>query len=366
VIDMFKNFLRLLALLTVGVGLHPQSAWATTVVVGGAACQPSIKPHYATIQAGVNAAASGGTVIVCPGTYPEQVTITNPVTIKGVIDGNLGLAVITVPAGGLVPNAATSTYGVVAAQLLVQNATPVNISNLVIDGTGGGCPTTSGYDHVAGIEIVNSGNAVSGVTVRRVVVRNLTAACTVGVGLHAENSGLTIDSNNFHNIDGVGLIEFGGDSQITNNFLETMSNGIVLHAVTQPSGVSGNTIIATGSAGVTVEAGTINASITKNNIGPFVGFGIFMNIASGNTASGNRATADWAGVFLYTAGQSAVFGNTFTNLGYAGIWDEYSTGGNAVNNNTVSEAPFGIVAVSPGNDDLSGNTIANVTTVTGP
>lgn len=363
---MFKNLLRVLALLTVGVGLHPQSASATTVVVGGAACQPNIKPHYATIQAAVNASSIGGTVIVCPGTYPEQVTITKSITIKGVIDGNLGLAVITVPAGGLVPNATTSTYGLVAAQVLVQNATPVNISNIAIDGTGGGCPTTLGYDHVAGIEIVNSGDAVSGVTIRRVVVRNLTASCTVGAGLHAENSGLTIDSNNLHNIDGVGLIQFGGDSQITNNFLQTMSNGIVLHAVTQQSGVSSNTIISTGSAGVTLEAGTTTASVTKNNIGPFVGFGIFMTNSSGNTASGNRATADWAGVLLYTAGQSSVFGNTFTNLGYAGIWDEFSTGGNAINNNTVSEAPFGIVPVSPADDDLSGNTLANVTTVTGP
>jgi parallel beta-helix repeat protein len=366
VIEMFKNFLRVLALLTMGVGLHSQSAFATTVVVGGAACQPNIKPHYVTIQAAVNASTVGGTVIVCPGIYPEQVTITKSITIKGVTDGNLGLAVITVPTGGLVPNAPTSTYGLVATQLLVQNATPVNISNIAIDGTGGGCPTTSGYDHVAGIEIVNSGDAVSGVTIRRVVVRNITGACTLGVGLHAENSGLTIDTNNIHDIDGVALIQFGGDSQIMNNFVQTTSNGIVLHAVTLQSGVTNNTIITSGSAGVTLEAGTSTAYITKNTIGPFVGFGIFITNSAGNSASSNRVTADWAGVLLNSTGQNTLWANTFTNLGYAGIWDEFSTGGNAVNNNTVSEAPFGIVAVSPANDDLSGNTLVSVTTVTGP
>jgi parallel beta-helix repeat protein len=360
---MSKMVLRAIVLSTVGIGLHAQGASALTVVVGPASCQATIKPHYATIQAAVDAVSGGSTIYVCPGTYPEQVTVSKPLTIKGVNDNNHGAAVITVPAGGLVPNVTTASYGVVAAQLLIQNATPVSIQNLMIDGTGGGCPTSNGYDHVAGIELLNVGDAVSGATVKKIVVRNLTSSCSLGVGLHAENTGIVLDSSNFHYIDGVAVYQTGGDGQIINNTIQTTSNGIVLHGVTQQSNVSTNTIMSSGLSGVTLEAGTSLATVQKNNIGPFVNFGILLSESPGNTVSSNKVTNSWNGLLLYYAGGTTAWANTFTNIGYIGIWDEYSTGGNAVNSNTITESPIGIVTVSPADDDLSGNTLVNVETL---
>lgn len=38
---------------------------------------------FKTIQSAVNAAPAGGTVVVCPGTYHEQVVISKPLTLKG-------------------------------------------------------------------------------------------------------------------------------------------------------------------------------------------------------------------------------------------------------------------------------------------
>jgi parallel beta-helix repeat protein len=366
---MSKTALRVVMVAMVGMGLHAQSASAQTVVVGDAACHTEFDEHYSTIQAAVNAVPDASTVIVCPGTYPEQVTITKPLTLIGVIDNNQGAAVITVPQGGLAQKVATATNGLVAAQVLVQNTNNVSISNLAIDGTGGGCPTAGGYDHVVGIEISNVGDAsIGGAAISRVSVRNLTGACQLGVGLHAENSGLTVDSNKFRYIDGVAIIQNGGDGSITSNSVFTGSNGIVLHGVTSLPGVSvaGNVISTSGAAGITLEAGTTHVNVQNNKIGPYVGFGIFLDHSSGNTVVSNQVDDNWAGVLLYFSGQNALWSNIFQNLGYIGIWDEFSSGGNTVNSNTVNDSPIGVVAIQTADDDLSGNNLANVATASLP
>jgi pectin methylesterase-like acyl-CoA thioesterase len=68
------NPIRNLALsclaLVVLVALSGQ-AFASNSVTVGLCAGPGT--HYITIQAAVNAVSIGGTVKVCPGTYPEQV-----------------------------------------------------------------------------------------------------------------------------------------------------------------------------------------------------------------------------------------------------------------------------------------------------
>jgi pectin methylesterase-like acyl-CoA thioesterase len=45
---------------------------AATVQVG--ACRNGL-PSFATIQSAVNTSSAGTTILICPGTYPEQVVI---------------------------------------------------------------------------------------------------------------------------------------------------------------------------------------------------------------------------------------------------------------------------------------------------
>lgn len=99
-----------------------QYSQASSVSVGN--CLPAL-PHFSTIQAAINASAQGGTVLVCPGVYQEQISIFHPLTLKGVDVGGSNMAVITMPAGG------------VGTQVYVQ-ATGVYISDLVIDGSNNG------------------------------------------------------------------------------------------------------------------------------------------------------------------------------------------------------------------------------------
>ena len=147
---MSKRVLSIVALALAGTVVHAGNLSAATppVVVGSATCQAAFT-HYATIQQAVDAVGSGGTVLVCPGIYPEQITISRPVTVQGIVDGVHGLVRITVPAGGFLPSASMEDFGIVAAQVTAQNTTGVNLSDLTIDGTGIPCATAVGLDHDA-------------------------------------------------------------------------------------------------------------------------------------------------------------------------------------------------------------------------
>jgi len=93
--------------------------------------------QFPTIQQGVDAAPSGGTVLVCPGIYPEQVTISKPLTVAGIQVSTMDAAIIVPPAAGVAANTASLASGnPIAAQVLVHDATRVNLTNLAVDGTG--------------------------------------------------------------------------------------------------------------------------------------------------------------------------------------------------------------------------------------
>jgi hypothetical protein len=125
-----RNFVLLVMLL----GTQFALANNNNVVVG--ACKPRLN-SFTKIQLAVNAVAAGGTVFVCPGTYPEQVVITQPLNLVGVADSDVSEAIITIPSGSpstIVP----SVFGEnVASQELVQTTGTVNITNISADGAGG-------------------------------------------------------------------------------------------------------------------------------------------------------------------------------------------------------------------------------------
>src|ERR1035438_1701484 len=116
--DPIRNLKFSCLALVVLIALSGQ-AFCSTVAVG--TCTKLVQ--FATIQLAVNAVPSGSTIKVCPGTYPEQVTITKNLTLIG---NGPTASTVTVPAGGLLTNGVTDIFGnQVAAQILVQNATEI-------------------------------------------------------------------------------------------------------------------------------------------------------------------------------------------------------------------------------------------------
>src|SRR5207245_2742898 len=129
-----------------------------------------------------------------------QVTIAQPLTLKGITSGNAGQAVITVPPSGLA--VVTTGFGYSIAAMVDVTAGPVNISDITVDGTGN---TVGILAILVGI-LYDSGS--SG-TVNEATVRNLNSGSTVGVW--AENStdtneSVTIENSSFHDIDNSAVV----------------------------------------------------------------------------------------------------------------------------------------------------------------
>jgi hypothetical protein len=155
--------------------------------------------NFTTISAAVAGVPAGATIQVCPGVYPEQVTITQPLTLKGIRSGNTNRAVIAInPNGAVVPNVTIGGQPYYA-QVLVQNvspAGPVNITGITVDGAGAnaGCSTLT----LAGIFYDSSTTG----TVNEVTVRNQVNndGCGWGILLYngsSTNETITVENSSF-------------------------------------------------------------------------------------------------------------------------------------------------------------------------
>jgi hypothetical protein len=130
--------LAFIAIVTLAISLTAFSFAQTQYAVG------TRQPHltfYATISQAGSSVPSGATIEARPGHYPEQVLITQPLTLEGIAVGSSDTAAVTVPSGGLTQSVSDPTVGPVYYQILVQTTGPVNISNLVVDGTNGSGPS---------------------------------------------------------------------------------------------------------------------------------------------------------------------------------------------------------------------------------
>jgi hypothetical protein len=270
---------------------------------------------YATIQSAVTAAPSGGTVLVCPGTYPEQVTITQPLTLKGIQVGNNDAAVVTSPAGGVVINTTNFTHGWPAAgQVLVQNTTAVNISNLTVDGSGNELPTCTPVltTYLIGIYYQNASGTVNSVATRN----QITNGCW-GIGIYVETEGSA--TANF---------------EIFNASVHSYSSvGIVTNQPGTTASIVGNSVVGLGPTspiyqyGIQVgfgAKGDVEGNTVIDHFGPSGGFGIVIFYSSGAKVANNTVGNSTYGIGTESepgapADHTTIVGNTILathNEGY--------------------------------------------------
>jgi nitrous oxidase accessory protein NosD len=313
----------------------------TTVYVApsgqaGAAGHSCATAAYASIQAAVTAVPARGTVIVCPGTYHESVTITKALRLAGrpgaTIDATgqpygVGAAASYVTISGLTVRGATVggllADGIVTAGLV--NGTMIPADHIVITGDTTEANAGSGIDLNSTSHSVAAGNRSTGNSVGINVSDdfNRTAADNVISGnVTNDNPGGC----------GIALADHTGDGIARNLVAGNVSNDNGLGTPSAAAASAGSGVILAGATGG-VFGNTVTGNVFDGN--GHAGFDVHahapgMNL-SGNVVTGNRigvnnlrtseGDSQTTGVYLGDASPLAITveGNTIS-ADYYGIF----------------------------------------------
>jgi Ca2+-binding RTX toxin-like protein len=284
---------------------------------------------FATIQAAINAAQNGDTILIANGTYQEQLNINGLNNLKLVGESEAGV-IIKAPAGALASFSNSPYSGnPLTAVITVENATGVTLNKLTVDGNSRGNNAVGGGNYVGILYNLATG------TIDHTTTTNITNNPPDGV---QRGLGILVYDNPETPV---------GSISITNNHVDHFQkNGIT---------VFGANVTITGN--VVTGSGEIDY-IAQNGIQ--VGDGATGTI-SGNTVTGigyQPATPDqWDAAGILTLGDSSfddhpssldVFGNTITGVGtdakFIGVYTESAVAGQDVDvyGNIISNAKVGV------------------------
>jgi|HubBroStandDraft_5_1064220.scaffolds.fasta_scaffold04469_2 hypothetical protein len=347
--DGAKTMLRIksLLLLSVLVFVTRLPLTAATVTYGVGACGQVGLTSFLTISGALAATPAPSVIKVCPGTYPEQVVITIPVTIEGVLIDGAGLASITVPPGGLRSNATDEFGDPVFAQVWVDNVTgPVNISNIAVSASDNGVGDSGENDStIAGVFYENTSGTLNNLEAR------FQEGNGSGVGIWVEggsaNPTVTVENSNTHDFDQSGIFADGGTDTLT---AKIENNSII--------GVS------VGNAGSLCIVGQVFLTASGNFInsptGIFIGSGQgFLDTTGAPTGSvsNNTVTGGANGIVVGQSSELSVTSNKIYYISGPGI-QLFSPV--TVQHNLISQATNGIDFGCTVDNNVSLNTLTAI------
>ncbi|MBU0767413.1 right-handed parallel beta-helix repeat-containing protein, partial [Patescibacteria group bacterium] len=258
-----------------------------------------IAGSYVTIQQGVNACETGGTVSVSAGTYTEAVYINKQIALVGV-------GTPTITASELEEETNTVTFD----GTLTDNA---SISGFKITGATGNIPNGNGIYCKNGASPIITNNTITG-----------------------NSNGIYCDSSS---------------PTITNNTITGNSNGIYCNSSTSPS-ITNNTISGNGEG---ILCHSSSPSITNNTISGNTGIGIYC-YSSSPTITNNTISGNNYGIYCDSSSPT-ITNNTISGNNYGILCNSSSP---SITNNTISGNNCGIYCISSSpaitNNTISGNT----------
>jgi parallel beta-helix repeat protein len=385
-----RKMMWVMSAILVLASLQAQRTMASVLEVGTCLSDDSerVSAHFPTIQAAVNAASSGSTVLVCPGTYPEQVDIARPLTLRGVRSGNLAAAIVIPPLTGLIvpPSGITTT----APQIFVHDTSgPVTVSNLTVDGSNNQVASCTTPSFVVGVYFRGASGKIENIVSRNQNVSVGGTPCGTGIGLRATGdigpTNVTIENNTVSTYDFSGIFASFPLARVTirNNSVvgQTGTAGIILF-LDVVGAVSDNSVVDNananfGGSGIDV-VGVHDAVISGNHLGRN-GYGIAFYTFEGDPNSDNGTITDndvfgSDGDGIAVCGDNNVVrGNTIAGSTESGVnlvsgpnfGTQCTANNNRVTDNTINGACAGILLdpSTTGNAVRGDNTVRNATNV---
>ncbi len=338
-------------------------------------CDSTKSTPYTTITSALNAANPGDKVYVCPGVYNEQIAVPSGVSIQGMMDA-------TIRPSPMVVNSGSTFDGFpIAAAILVDGATDVNISRLTVDTGGYGLESSGCSVDVVGVYFRNASGSLTGSAIKNAKLGAGLEGCQSGQGVFVQTSalnrkaslvspgGVTISGNSVHDFqkngitaDEVGTVVTISDNAVSGNGPSPIiaQNGIQL-AYGAEGTISGNRVnnviyspctdastFCYASSGIIVfeAAGTVT-----NNVVSTTQVGIYYQ-NSGGTVSGNTVQDTLVYDGVYVAGDNnLVAGNKISDSDESAVYIDGSN--NTFNSNMLNETPVGAF-IGSGSGNIAG------------
>lgn len=315
--------------------------------------------QFTSIQAAINAANAGDVIRVCPGSYPEQLLITKPLTIEGDSGAILNPSPIT-------QNSSGGSGDAFAAVILVQDTDGVEITGLIVDGANNGI--TACAPRLIGILFQNASGRIAHNAIRHMQLDPSLNACQSGNAVEVENPGgsgakVRIASNSIDSYQKNGIT--GNDAGT-----EIIARNNIVTGIGATAGAAQNGIQVGFGA-----AGTITGNSITNNIwSPCVSTdqcetnatGILIFESNSVTVESNSLGTNQIGVFVggddskvrnnsifnsvvligvaLVGNQNVVGGNEITRSDEAGVFVQGNN--NHIRNNVLTDAPIGVLKLS--------------------
>ncbi len=287
---------------------------------------------FKTIQSAVNAAPAGSTVVVCPGTYYEQVVISEPLTLTG--------KQATIDETGVTPTFQVTLPAPLGTQTIFA---AVVMTSSGIDFTG------FKVQHAQGEGILAAGlnGPVSGI----VISRNAVVHNDLGGGVPPKSTYFQCAAQGQAPGDCGEGVHFAGGvaySTIRDNYIADNSGGVLLSDDVGPThnNVVEDNIVTdnTSDCGITVPGHNPNALNSAGVPQPSVA-GVYRNVIRGNVVTGNGVQGEGAGVLFANATAGTA---SYDNL----------VEGNYISGNGLAGVTMHAHTVAPGaHEDLNGNVI---------
>jgi len=325
--------------------------------------------NYTTIQAAINHAGSGDTILVYPGTYTENVNVTvanvrilsysgNPedtiVKRLNILSHNFKISANNVTISGFNITGAGSTG------IYMSGVSGANITNNKLSGIGCGVQMESS----SGCNLINNtviGSAQYGFYLdssSNCTIAENTISDTVEEGILLEYSNYCALANNTisNSYDEGIYLYYSVNCNLTGNAVSGTNNGIDL-SFSSNCNITGNTVSNTEDDGIDLDSSS-NCNLTGNTVSNSMDDGIDLNSSSNCNLTGNTVSNTMNdSIYLEYAESCSLTGNAVSDSYCSGISLNMSESC-ILTNNTASNVDYeGIYLWESGNCVLVGNAV---------